>query len=213
MNKTLSKKIQFIVCISLVVIIICLGVITLIMGIVPTGGLKGKFDLPDEVYIYSELYPSGKLRLRKGEGAGNRIETERINEIYDRLDSGLKQKSLTALFRGELGSGFKYYNTAGVMDKCGNDEENNITIMFIYTDSLNRLADENDITSNYKYVCFTVSNTTKWHEVTFGMGVNNNDSDDVASNQYYYTRCYTRNMNTSSLYKYVYSLIEGQIDR
>lgn len=207
----MSKKIKYIVSISLVVLIMTLGIITLIMGIVPVGG-NDAINLPDQVYIYSNWYgtENGKLRLRRGEGEENKAETERINQIFNLLNDGFKQKALSALFRGELGKGLEYNKDgAGSINKY-KDDENNITIMFVYSSSNEQLADKNDITSNYRYLCFTVNNSTEWKDITFGLGVDYNTEDDESSKpEYYYSRNFSGKMDTSELYKYVYSLIEG----
>lgn len=205
----MSKKIKYIISITLVVIIMSLGILTLIMGVVPVGG-NDAINLPDQVYIYSNWYGSGMLRLRRGEGEENKVETERINQIFNLLNDGFKQKALTAFFRGELGKGLEYNeDNAGTINKY-KDDEDNITIMFIYSNANDQLADKDNITSNYRYLCFTVNASTDWNEVIFGIGVDYNDLEDESSKpEYYYSRSFSGKMNTSGLYEYALSLIAG----
>lgn len=208
----MSKKIKYIVCISLVVILMSLGIITLIMGLVPVGS-NDAINLPDYIYIYTNNIGGtqnkdvGKIEIhRRGDDA------TRVNKIFDLLNQGFQQKALTAMFRGELGDGLNFVdNRAEGKNTTINkykDDIDKITIVFCY-DNAQKVEGSDKNYTGYKYVCFTVEDSTEWRDITFGLPSSlNTPESESSSPSLSYQYSFNGKMSTSGLYKYVRSIVE-----
>ncbi len=209
----MSKKVKYIISISLVVVIMSLGIITLILGLVPVGG-NDAINLPNDVYIYTNLIDDNrdKLELHRREDSGS--DVERINKIFDLFNRGFEQKALSAMFKGELGAGLEFVdNYANNIEHKINkykDNEEYITFMFLYNEEQH--IQNVDTTWTYKRLCFTVSKSTEWQEIIIGLPTAYNDDYD-SGNEITFRYYYKGKMVTSELYNYANLLIDAHKQR
>lgn len=204
----MSKKIKYIISISVVILIMTIGIITLILGLVPVGS-NDAINLPNTVYIYTDLLNDEKIPLYRRDG--NESDTEKINKIFDLLNDGFSQKALSAIFKGEFGAGLELEQRDGRIDKH-KDTEDKITLLFIYDQEQTAKNEETGRTYKYNYLCFTVVNSTEWQEIVFGLNTSNQTEEgEIGSTFFSYSNCFKGKMKTSGLYEYVYSLLEGHI--
>ncbi len=214
----MSKKVKYIISISVVILIMALGIITLIMALVPVGS-NDAINLPNHVYIYTNLIDkeNGKIELHRRDGTGE--DANKINKIFDLFNDGFRQqKALSALFSGNLGKGLEFVDHEPIdgmqiMDKYKDDEEN-ITIVFCYNEAqkVNNAPEDYD---GYGYVCFTVTSSKGLQDMVLGLLELNssNESGDVStSNTISYRYSLEGKMYTAELYNYVNSLLEVHKD-
>ena len=102
-----------IICSVSIALILCIGVFTLVMALVPVG-YNDIVEKPTEVYIYNAKtnnLPSNRLSLRTRDEA----DVAKINKIYNLFNDGFQQNALSAMFRGELkeGNKTKYTKSSG----------------------------------------------------------------------------------------------------
>ena len=204
----MSKKIKYIISISVVILIMTIGIITLILGLVPVGS-NDAINLPNTVYIYTDLLNDEKIPLYRRDG--NESDTEKINKIFDLLNDGFSQKALSAIFKGELGAGLELEHRGGSVEKY-KDTEDKITLLFIYDEEQTAKNEKTGETYKYSFLCFTVDNSTEWQEVIFGLNTSyTSEENEAGSKEFFYSNRYKGKMKTSGLYEYVYSLLEGHI--
>lgn len=209
----MSKKVKYIVSISLVVLVMALGVITLIMALVPVGS-NDAINLPNDVYIYTNLIDKerGKIELHRRDGSGD--DARKINEIFNLFNDGFRQqKALTALFNGELGKGLEFVDNEAenngqdkYLDKY-KDEEEHITIALCYNEE-QKVEGAPENYKGYKYVCFTVTKSVDLQDIILGLPSSLNSEDSESSSpRIYFQYSLNGKMSTQGLYNYVYELL------
>lgn len=207
----MSKKVKYIIAISLVVLLMLLGIATLIMALVPVGS-NDAINLPNAVYIYTNLSGSesdkerGKIELRKRDAK----EEAKINKIFNLFNDGFRQqKALTAMFKGELGKGLEFvdnYTTNKSIDKYKDDDEH-ITIVFCYSEP-QKVNNAVEGYNGYEYVCFTVTNNTALQDIILGLPLALNSEDtETSSTSLSFQYSFEGKMVTSELYRYIYNEI------
>ena len=211
----MNKKVKYAISISLVVIILCLAIVTLVMALVPVGS-NDKINLPDEVYIYSnqtKSLPYKRMTFYKSLDS----DSKKINDIFDSFNDGFKQNALSALFKGELGKGLStnYKRTAIVDPMSKNyDNDNAYTVVFHYKEA--EVLNYNNETYKYNYLFFEVKDIDAWDEVIFGVSTGsqiNEDDNEISSETIPYNYSYSTKASLSKLHNYLSNLFKERQDK
>ncbi|MBQ9792191.1 MAG: hypothetical protein IJW32_00390 [Clostridia bacterium] len=189
-----------------VAIILCLGIATLVMSLIPVN-MNDKVAVPDDIYIYcSQTNSLAKKRIELRHRDGE-TDINKINKIYDLFDSAFQQKALNALFKGELNYSTTSDHTEVSKSISKNfSSEDKITIVFYFKDQ--EVVKYEDKEYKYNYLFFEISGEDSRQEVV--MGVNTSIPSDesnypVENISYYYS--YKSKANFAELYKYVSELV------
>lgn len=187
-------------------LVLCLGITTLILGLVPVG-MNNKVAVPDEIYIYcSEVYetPAKRRAYRYRDG---QEDIDKINKIYDTFIDSFPQKALAALFSGELKDGTEAYYTGAKRDVISKNfrTEGKITIFFYYKET--QILKYEDKKQEYSYLFFEIDSTDERNEVIMGVADSIGDKSDSENENVSYNYYYKAKANFSELYKYVYGLV------
>ena len=202
MQKSVNLK-KIIICSVAIALILCIGVFTLVMALVPVG-YNDIVEKPTEVYIYNSKtngLPSNRLSLRSRDEA----DVSKINKIYDLFNDGFQQNALSAMFRGELkeGNKTKYERSSENIINKNKESTDKFTVVFYYNTKLKVTVNER--TCEYQYVSFEVSNS-KERELKI-MAINPTLSSD-SLNSISYDYSFEAKLNLSSLYDYLYELVK-----
>ena len=202
MQKSVNLK-KIIICSVAIALILCIGVFTLVMALVPVG-YNDIVEKPTEVYIYNSntnSLPSNRLSLRSRDEA----DVSKINKIYDLFNDGFQQNALSAMFRGELkeGNKTKYTKSSGNSINKNKTSTDKFTVVFYYNTKLKVTVNER--TYEYQYVSFEVDNDDI-RELT-PMAINSTFSSD-ALDTIAYDYSFEAKLNLSSLYDYLYELVK-----
>ena len=188
-------------------LVLCLGIATLILGLVPVG-MNDKVNVPDEVYIYCpQVYntPSKRREYRNRDG---QEDISKINKIYDTFIDSFSQKALAALFKGELNEGTEAGYTGAKRDTISKNfkTEGKITIVFRYKDA--QVLKYENKKQEYNYLYFEIDATNERSEVIMGVSEDiTSDEGDYPNENISYNYYYKAKANFSNLYKYVAGLV------
>ena len=189
-----------------VAIILCLGIATLVMSLIPVN-MNDKVAVPDEIYIYCSQTNSlakKRIELRHRDGEA---DINKINKIYDLFDSAFQQKALNALFKGELNYATTSDHTEVSKSISKNfSSEDKITIVFYFKDQ--EVLKYEDEEYKYNYLFFEISNEDSRQDIVMGVttSVPSDESNYPVENiSYYYS--YKSKANFAELYNYVSELV------
>ena len=189
-----------------VAIILCLGISTLVMSLIPVN-MNDKVAVPDEIYIYcsqTNSLANKRIELRHRDGEA---DINKINKIYDLFDSAFQQKALNALFKGELNYATTSDHTEVSKSISKNfSSEDKITIVFYFKDQ--EVLKYEDKEYKYNYLFFEISNEDSRQDVVMGVttSVPSDESNYPVENiSYYYS--YKSKANFAELYNYVSELV------
>lgn len=202
MQKSVNLK-KIIICSVAIALILCIGVFTLVMALVPVG-YNDIVEKPTEVYIYNSKtngLPSNRLSLRSRDEA----DLIKINKIYNLFNEGFRQNALSAMFRGELkeGNKTKYERSSENIISKNKESTDKFTVVFYYKTDLK--VNINNKSYAYNYISFEVSNS-KERELKI-MAINATLSSD-SLNSISYDYSFEAKLNLSSLYDYLYELVK-----
>ena len=178
-------------------LVLIIGITTVILAIVPTG-LNDVIERPDEITIvYSktkDLSPDA-LTYRDRDAADKDV----ISNIYSIFCHAFEQKTLNAIFNGEVNEEMKenYLDKGSKYISSNADETDKVTICFKYQ---NKQKIKN---YEYKYMFFEISNKDKREEQIFGVS----SSFTTSNNYYYYNYYYSGKANFNKLFNYIESLV------
>lgn len=189
-----------------VAIILCLGIATLVMALIPVG-MNDKVAVPDEIYIYTSQTNSlanKRIELRHRDGE---TDINKINKIYNLFDSAFQQNALSALFSGELNYTTTSDHTEVSKSISKNfSSEDKITLVFYFKNE--RTVKYENQEYKYKYLFFEITNENSRHDVVMGLNksIPSDESDYPVENMSYYYS-YKSKANFADLYKYVSQII------
>ena len=179
------------------VLILIVGVTTIVLSVVPTG-INNVIERPNEItIIYSktkDLSPQALVYRDRDEE-----DAKEISNIYSIFSHAFEQKTLTAIFNGELHKNIteNYLDKGSKYVKNNSNEDEKITICFKYS-SKKKIKNY-----EYSYLYFEITNLNKRQECVFGVG----NSFSVSNNYYYYNYYYSGKANFLRLFNYIESIV------
>ena len=178
-------------------LILVIGITTIVLALVPTG-MNYVIQRPNEIVIvYSKTkdFSPDALVYRDR----NEEDAIVISNFYSTFCHAFEQKTLSAIFNGELNKGLEenYLDKGSNYVNINSNEENKITICFKYS-SKQKIK-------NYEYdkLFFEISNKNAREDIIFGVG----SSFSVSNSHAYYNYYYKGKANFHNLFNFIENLV------
>lgn len=183
-----------------ITLVLILGISTLVLALIPIG-LNDKIEKPNEIYITSSqttTFPNSALTYR------DRDEEDRdiISNIYSYFSHAFEQKTLSALFRGELKDEIvtNYSKKSTYLSK-NTSTEDKFTVVFKFSNSQEVSFEEKS--STYKYLFFEITSADERTEVIMGVS----PDITISNTNYYYNYSFVGKANFCEMFDYIKGLV------
>lgn len=200
----MKKKIVISVALGVVAL---LAIATLILALVPVNK-NTVIAKPNDVYITNKNLVDDKTGYR---GTYDNIQdvTQKgsvmLNDFYKAFNQSFEQNALVAMFNGQSNSGIKanYVDVAGSSEKISKnyDTTEKFTVIFYYYEAQKIYVEEKDMSFEYNYLFFEVTNTDERQEIIFG--VSKDDYVDGSYSTLSYKYYFTAQANLKPVYQYI----------
>lgn len=200
----MKKKIIISVSLGIVAL---LAIATLILALVPVNK-NTVIAKPNDVYITNKNLVDDKTGYR---GTYDNIQdvTQKgsvmLNDFYKAFNQSFEQNALVAMFNGQSNSGIKanYVDVAGSSEKISKnyDTTEKFTVIFYYYEAQKIYVEEKDMSFEYNYLFFEVTNTDERQEIIFG--VSKDDYVDGSYSTLSYKYYFTAQANLKPVYQYI----------
>lgn len=200
----MKKKIVISVALGVVAL---LAITTLILALVPVNK-NTVIAKPNDVYITNKNLVDDKTGYR---GTYDNIQdvTQKgsvmLNDFYKAFNQSFEQNALVAMFNGQSNSGIKanYVDVAGSSEKISKnyDTTEKFTVIFYYYEAQKIYVEEKDMSFEYNYLFFEVTNTDERQEIIFG--VSKDDYVDGSYSTLSYKYYFTAQANLKPVYQYI----------
>ena len=200
----MKKKIVISVALGVVAL---LAITTLILALVPVNK-NTVIAKPNDVYITNKNLVDDKTGYR---GTYDNIQdvTQKgsvmLNDFYKAFNQSFEQNALVAMFNGQSNSGIKanYVDVAGSSEKISKnyDTTEKFTVIFYYYEAQKIYVEEKDMSFEYNYLFFEVTNTDERQEIIFG--VSKDDYVDGSYSTLSYKYYFTAQANLKLVYQYI----------
>ncbi len=199
----MKKKIIISVSLGIVAL---LAIATLILALVPVNK-NTVITKPNSIYITNQ-----NTKEFGGNCAYDNIQdvtqngSAMLNDFYKAFNESFEQKALVAMFTDQSNSGIKanYADVAGSSKKISKnyDSTEKFTVIFQYNDNQTIYVEEKDLSFEYNYLFFEVTNADERQEVTFGV-MKDNYSLDGSYTSLSYKYYFTAQANLKPVYQYI----------
>lgn len=203
----MKKIILTSVCVGL---LLCIGIATLIMALIPVG-LNEQVQVPNQIYIYCAKTKTDQLQNKRLElkDIDGQSDIARINKMYNLFNDAFPQKALTALFNGELKqtTELEYIEGYNTISK-NTSSEDKFTIVFKYDNPKELKVDNKTVKA--KYLFFEIDNEDARKDILIGITASDNafsDEESYSSINVSYNFCYKAKANFANLYNYAAELV------
>ena len=199
----MKKKIIISVSLGIVAL---LAIATLILALVPVNK-NTVIAKPNSIYITNK-----NTKEFGGNCAYDNIQditqngSAMLNDFYKAFNESFEQKALVAMFTDQSNSGIKANcaDVAGSSVKISKnyDTTEKFTVIFQYNDNQTIYVEEKDLSFEYNYLFFEVTNADERQEVTFGVMKDNyylDGSHESLPYKYYFTA----QANLKPVYQYI----------
>ena len=168
---------KVIICSVSIGLVLVLGVAALILALIPVNR-NSIIEKPNEIYIINDTTwdnsnneSSKAFELRDyREVNGEKVDEERIDEVFRLFNAGFGQNALTALFRGELNdrmtSEHRDSSNTGSMQK-NTSSTTAFSVFFYYRDTKTMVLDGEEF--EYNWLFFEVSEDDEFSYKVFGV--------------------------------------------
>lgn len=200
----MKKKIVISVALGVVAL---LAITTLILALVPVNK-NTVIAKPNDVYITNKNLVDDKTGYR---GTYDNIQdvTQKgsvmLNDFYKAFNQSFEQNALVAMFNGQSNSGIRanYVDVAGSSEKISKnyDTTEKFTVIFYYYEAQKIYVEEKDMSFEYNYLFFEVTNTDERQEIIFG--VSKDDYVDGSYSTLSYKYYFTAQANLKPVYQYI----------
>ncbi len=199
----MKKKIIISVSLGIVAL---LAIATLILALVPVNK-NTVIAKPNSIYITNQ-----NTKEFGGNCAYDNIQdvtqngSAMLNDFYKAFNESFEQKALVAMFTNQSNSGIKanYVDVAGSSEKISKnyDTTEKFTVIFQYNENQTIYVEEKDLSFEYNYLFFEVTNADERQEVTFGV-MKDNYSLDGSYTSLSYKYYFTAQANLKPVYQYI----------
>ncbi len=199
----MKKKIIISVSLGIVAL---LAIATLILALVPVNK-NTVIAKPNSIYITNQ-----NTKEFGGHCAYDNIQdvtqngSAMLNDFYKAFNESFEQKALVAMFTNQSNSGIKanYVDVAGSSEKISKnyDTTEKFTVIFQYNENQTIYVEEKDLSFEYNYLFFEVTNADERQEVTFGV-MKDNYSLDGSYTSLSYKYYFTAQANLKPVYQYI----------
>lgn len=199
----MKKKIIISVSLGIVAL---LAIATLILALVPVNK-NTVIAKPNSIYITNQ-----NTKEFGGNCAYDNIQdvtqngSAMLNDFYKAFNESFEQKALVAMFTNQSNSGIKanYVDVAGSSEKISKnyDTTEKFTVIFQYNENQIIYVEEKDLSFEYNYLFFEVTNADERQEVTFGV-MKDNYSLDGSYTSLSYKYYFTAQANLKPVYQYI----------
>ena len=199
----MKKKIIISVSLGIVAL---LAIATLILALVPVNK-NTVITKPNSIYITNQ-----NTKEFGGNCAYDNIQditqngSAMLNDFYKAFNESFEQKALVAMFTNQSNSGIKanYVDVAGSSEKISKnyDSTEKFTVIFHYNNNQTIYVEEKDLSFEYNYLFFEVTNADERQEVTFGV-MKDNYSLDGSYTSLSYKYYFTAQANLKPVYQYI----------
>ena len=178
-------------------LILIIGIATIVLSVVPIG-LNTVIERPNEITIIyaktKDLSPD-YLTYRDRYEEDSKV----ISNFYSIFCHAFEQKTLSAIFNGELNEGLEenYLSKGSNYVANNSSSEEKITIIFKYSKA-QKIKDY-----EYKALFFEISSLNDRKPQVFGAS----SSVTISSSYYYYNYYYSGKANFNKLYNFIESLV------
>lgn len=198
----MKKKIIISVSLGIVAL---LAIATLILALVPVNK-NTVIAKPNSIYITNQ-----NTKEFGGHCAYDNIQditqngSAMLNDFYKAFNESFEQKALVAMFTNQSNSGIKanYVDVAGSSEKISKnyDTTEKFTVIFYYYEAQKIYVEEKDMSFEYNYLFFEVTNTDERQEIIFG--VSKDDYVDGSYSTLSYKYYFTAQANLKPVYQYI----------
>ena len=199
----MKKKIIISVSLGIVAL---LAIATLILALVPVNK-NTVITKPNSIYITNQ-----NTKEFGGNCAYDNIQdvtqngSAMLNDFYKAFNESFEQKALVAMFTNQSNSGIKanYVDVAGSSEKISKnyDTTEKFTVIFQYNENQTIYVEEKELSFEYNYLFFEVTNADERQEVTFGV-MKDNYSLDGSYTSLSYKYYFTAQANLKPVYQYI----------
>ncbi len=213
---------KVIICSVSIGLVLVLGVAALILALIPVNR-NSIIEKPNEIYIINDTTwdnsnneSSKAFELRDyREVNGEKVDEERIDEVFRLFNAGFGQNALTALFRGELNdrmtSEHRDSSNTGSMQK-NTRSTTAFSVFFYYRDTKTMVLDGEEF--EYNWLFFEVSEDDEFSYKVFGVRNHTSITSDflTSSSSVTFNYNYNAKANFSELYDYILELVNVAYD-
>ena len=218
---------KVIICSVSIGLVLVLGVAALILALIPVNR-NSIIEKPNEIYIINDTTWDNSNESSKAfvlrdyrEVNGEKVDEERIDEVFRLFNTGFGQNALTALFKGELNdrmtSEHRDSSNTGSMTK-NTTSTTAFSVFFYYRDTKTMVLDGEEF--EYNWLFFEVSEDDEFSYKVFGVRNHTSTTSDfltssssrpsLSSITFNYN--YNAKANFSELYDYILELVNVAYD-